>query len=204
MKKSSNQIQKKVRLLMEKNNIPNNPGIENIKKTVKPVSESSPIKPNKLPEEIVQILENRIGDEYAAHYLYNCAHNWCLDKNYKKAAQFFKGEAEAELEHARKLQDFITQWNIKPRIHQVETNREFSSLVDVINKSYKIEYDLYRAYLDDSKKIFLKDMAVFDFLSEFRKIQTDSVAEFSDLLNALDLINVNNPLDILYFEQAYF
>jgi len=165
---------------------------------------TKPMKPAKLSSEILQIFNTRIGDEYAAHYLYNCAHNWCLDKNYKKAAAFFKGEAEAELEHARALQDFVTQWNVMPEVPQVETKHRFESLADIINQAYKIEFDLYNAYNADSRKIMAKDLAIYDFLSKFRQIQTDSVAEFSDLLNALELINVDNPLDILYFEQTYF
>lgn len=164
----------------------------------------TPMKPAKLSNEIVQMLSERIGDEYTAHYLYTAAYNWCMDKNYKKASQFFSGEAQAELEHAKKLQDFITQWNCIPTIPKVETEFQFESLVDVINQAYKIEFDLYKKYEADSKKMLTKDTAIFDFLSYFRQIQTDSVAEFSDLLNALELINVDSKLDILYFEETYF
>ena len=35
-------------------------------------------------------------------------------------------------------------------------------------------------------------------------IQNESVAVFSDLLNALNLIDVNNRLDVLMFEDKYF
>ena len=165
---------------------------------------NQPMKPANISNEVLQIFNARIGDEYKAHYLYNSAYNWCLDKNYKKAAAFFKGEADAELDHARKLQDFVTQWNVLPEVPQVETNFEFESLVDIVNQAYQIEFELYKAYESDSRKILLKDLAIFDFLSYFRQIQMDSVAEFSDLLNALELIDVNNKLDILYFEQTYF
>lgn len=163
-----------------------------------------PLKPAKLSNEILQMLNERIGDEYSAHYLYTAAYNWCRDKNYKNAAKFFDAEASAELEHAKKLQDFITQWNCLPIIPKVETEFQFESLVDVINQAYKIEFDLYKKYESDSKKMMTKDTAIFDFLGYFRQIQTDSVAEFSDLLNALELLNPENLFELLYFEQQYF
>jgi ferritin len=56
----------------------------------------------------------------------------------------------------------------------------------------------------DSQSIFAIDLATFDFLQEFRQKQTDSVIEYSDLLAALELININNKLDVLHFEEIYF
>jgi len=160
--------------------------------------------PIQLPQEIVSLINERIGDEYQAHYLYTCASNWCKDQGYFKAANFYFKESQNELEHAKKLQDFLTDWNCKPTIPQVKTKFDFSGLVDVINKSYEIEYDLYQKYQEASKKIFIKDLATFDFLGWFRDTQRTSVAEFADLLNGLELIDVEDKFQILYFEQTYF
>lgn len=159
---------------------------------------------HKLPDKIVGFINDRIADEYAAHYLYNAAANWCEDKAYKKAAKFFLSESTAELDHARGLQGYLTQWNIIPKVASVQTNHDFSSLVDIINKAYKIEYDLYKKYNDISKQSLVIDPATFDFFGKYREIQNESVAEFSDLLNALELIDSNNKFELLYFEQTYF
>ena len=48
-----------------------------------PVS-NGPITPNSLPEEIINMFNERLGDEYAAHYFYRNAANWCKNINYKK------------------------------------------------------------------------------------------------------------------------
>lgn len=160
--------------------------------------------PRKLPDKIIAFINDRIADEYAAHYLYNSAYNWCADKAYKKAAKFFSGESSAELEHARGLQDYLTQWNIIPEVRQVKTNYEFSDFIDIIEQAYQIEYDLFQKYNVGSKQILVIDPATFDFLGKYRSIQNESVAEFSDLLNALELINPQNKFEILYFEQTYF
>lgn len=160
--------------------------------------------PHKLPDKVVSFLNDRLADEYAAHYLYNAAFNWCADKAYNKASAFFKEEAASELEHARGLQDYMVKWNVIPSIRKVETSHEFSNLADIIEQAYTIEYDLYKKYNDGSKQILVIDPSTFDFLGKYRAIQTDSVAEYSDFLNALQLIDRENKFEVLYFEQVYF
>ena len=85
-----------------------------------------------------------------------------------------------------------------------ETNFKFQSLADIVEKAYQLELDLFNKYTKDSQAIFAIDLATFDFLQGYRQIQTDSVIEYSDLLAALELINVNNKLDVLHFEEIYF
>lgn len=162
------------------------------------------IKPITLNEAVAKALNSRIGDEYTAHYFYTAAHNWCSDKNYKNAAAFFAGEAMAELEHSQKLQKYLVDWNCKVAIPQAETVFEFNSLPDIIEKAYQLELDLFNKYMKDSQAIFGIDLSTFDFLQGFREIQNDSVVEYSDLLAALELIDINSKLDILHFEELYF
>ena len=52
--------------------------------------------------------------------------------------------------------------------------------------------------------ILVIDPSTFDFLEKYREIQNESVIEFSDLLNALDLIDKTDKFQLLYFEQTYF
>lgn len=161
------------------------------------------IKPNTLNDAVANALNARIGDEFTAHYFYNAAHNWCMDKNYKTAAAFFAKEAKAELKHAQKLQNYLVDWNASVKIPKVEMNFDFTSLPDIIEKAYRLELDLFNKYMKDSQAIFTIDLATFDFLQGFRQIQNDSVVEYSDLLAALELIDVNSKLDILHFEELY-
>jgi ferritin len=162
------------------------------------------VNPMTLSDVVVNTLNARIGDEYTAHYFYNAAYNWCLDKNYKNASAFFAAESMAELEHAQKLQKYLVDWNCAPILPSVETNFKFSTLPDIVEKAYQLELDLFNKYLKDSQSIFGIDLATFDFLQGYRQKQTDSVIEYSDLLAALELINVNNKLDVLHFEEIYF
>lgn len=157
-----------------------------------------------LNDAVINTLNARIGDEYAAHYFYNAAYNWCSEKNYKNAAAFFAGEIASELEHAQKLQKYLVDFNCLPTLPNFQLNFEFQSLPDIVEKAYLVELDLFNKYIKDSQLIFAVDLATFDFLQEFRKEQTDSIIEYSDLLAALELIDINNKLDVLYFEEIYF
>lgn len=168
-----------------------------------PAENKELVTPVILASDSVKLLTERLGDEYAAHYFYNSAANWCAGAGYLKAAAFFTAEAAAELEHAQKLQKYMVDWNVNPIIPKVDTHHDFATLPGIIDGAYKIEYALYQQYIKNSQALFATDLATFDFLQEFRQIQTESVAEYSDLLNALQLIDIDKRLDILHFEEMY-
>lgn len=80
-----------------------------------------------------------------------------------------------------------------------------NSLVDIIEQAYDIEYELLKKYNISSNKIFVEgDIATFDFLKFFRDTQIGEVREYSDFLNALQLIDATDKYQILYFENHYF
>jgi ferritin len=162
------------------------------------------VKPKTLSSDVESILNERLGDEYAAYYFYRNVANWCKNANYKKAAVFFNSETEGELEHAQGIQDYLTQWNLMPVIPQVPTSQKFANLVDIINKAYELEYNLLMKYSDNQKEFDSTDPATFNFIQKYVDIQNGEVAEYSDFLNALQLVDVNNRLDVLYFENTYF
>ena len=167
-------------------------------------SQSNVLKPKMLTDDIVSMLNDRLADEYTAHYFYRTAANWCAGVNYKKAAEFFAAEASAELEHAEKLQKYLVDWNCTPVLPSVKFKGEFSSLIDIVNKSYAIEYKLGDDYQQNASEAFTKHLMTFFFLQEFVDIQNESIAEFSDLLNAAQLIDVSSKLDLLHYEERYF
>jgi len=166
--------------------------------------QSSIILPKTLPEEIITSLNDALTEEYTAHYFYRGAANWCAGVAYTKAAAFFAAEAVAELEHAEKLQKYLVDWNCTPKLPAVKFSGEFKSLVDVVNKSYAIEYQLGNKYMTWASQIFPKHLMTFNFLQEFVDIQNGSIAEMSDKLNAAQLIDVSNKLDLLHYEERYF
>lgn len=158
----------------------------------------------KLSDKVIKLLNGQIETEYKAHYLYRAAANWCHEVNYKKAAAFFDAEAITELEHAQKIEKYMTDFNILPVINKTETKFDFTNLIDIIYEAYDLELGLMKSYNKISSEVFQDDLTTFDFLQEFRNIQRDSVVEFNDLINASNLIDKTNKFEVLYFEQTYF
>jgi ferritin len=158
----------------------------------------------KLSNKTIKILTDRIKDEYTAHYFYRAATNWCKDKNYKKAAEFFNNEADDELTHAKKLQEYMTDFNIIPEIPQAPIGHKFDGLIDIIHGAYKMELALMKSYNENSKDLFEDDITTFDFLTEFREIQKGAVVEYNDLINGSELVDTKDKFQVLYFEQTYF
>jgi ferritin len=176
-----------------------------INESIAPVDPTIVKKPNNLRKEVVNLLNQRIGDEYTAHYFYRNAANWCYNMEYKKAAVFFETEAADELLHAQKLQKYMTDWDVKPTIPVAKTDVNFNNLAEIIVQAYDMEFGLLQSYSDNARAIFnLNDMATFVFLQKFIKQNTSSTAEYAAFLNALQLINVENNFELLYFENQYF
>jgi len=112
--------------------------------------QSDILSPRTLSPEVAELLMERLGDEYIAHYFYTNASNWCLDKGYMNAGAFFAAEAASELEHAEKIQTYLVGWNIIPVIPPVKMLPSFMTLIDVVNKAYTLEYNLLNKYNTDS------------------------------------------------------
>ena len=163
------------------------------------------IKPEKLSSEVVSLLQKRLVDEYNAFYLYRNATNWCQNAGFFKAAKFFKEESDDELLHAKKIEDYIVDWNVNPALPSIPSPQNFKSLGQIIEEAYKIEYDLYEKYEETSAKVFkLNELCTFDLLQFFRTTQNKSVAEYSDKLNVLEGVDVNDKFKMLLLEETLF
>jgi ferritin len=138
---------------------------------IKALTMAKAINPKELNPASVKIINDRLVDEYTAHFFYRIASNWCKGVGYNNAAAFFEKEAANELGHAEKLQQYLADWNINPTMPAVKPSINFTGLIDIVNKAYALEYDLFTKYNADSVDIMQKDITTFDFLQKFRKIQ---------------------------------
>lgn len=162
------------------------------------------MKPNKLIREAVELITPRISDEYKAMYFYRSAANWCRDEGFFKAAEYFEHESKEELEHSEGLQKYLVDWNVLPDLPKIEKPQTFSSLMEIIESAYKMEYDLYEAYEETSMKILdIPDPCSFDFLQKYRMIQTESVANYADKLNMLNGVEPTK-INLLLIEKKLF
>jgi ferritin len=160
--------------------------------------------PEKLKQQTIDIINSRIGDEYTAHYFYKSAANFSNNFGFFNAGKFFDSESKSELDHANGLMDYMVKWNCKPTIPSTPANFKFEGLVDCIEKAYDLEYNLLNKYNESSRKLLVQDLTTFDFLQGYRKIQDDAVAEYSDLLNVLSLIDATDKFQLFVFEKENF
>lgn len=162
--------------------------------------------PNKLSPGIVKLLQLRLKNEYNHHYFYQSASNWCKNVGFQKAGSYFETESSEELEHARKIQQYLVDWNVTPIIPNADMPKfEFKNLADVIQSAYDTEYELYSEYEDVSKRIFeAGDICTFDFLMFFRTTQKDAVTAYSDMINILEGVDITNKFQMLLLEEKLF
>ena len=141
----------------------------------------------------------RIQDEYKAHLFYRNASNWCEITGFTKAAKYFSAEAESELQHSLKLQNYLNDWNISYAMPTVTVTVSFRSMPDLLRGAYEMEANLYKAYQTDATTAMGIDISAFNLLSEMVQIQYEAVAEYRTLIDKLALTN-----DMLIYEDAAF
>jgi ferritin len=165
------------------------------------------VKPEKLSKEVISLLQSVLVDEFKAFYHYRSATNWCKNVGFVKASEFFAKESEEELEHAKGIEDFLVDWNSNPDLPIIEKPEqiEFTGLDQIIDMSYKLEYDLYEKYEVTSVQIFKSgDICAFDFLQKYRTIQKESVTAYSDMINMLSGVDTKSKFEMLMLEKKLF
>jgi ferritin len=160
--------------------------------------------PNKLEQKSVNTLLPLLTSEYDAFYHYRALSNWCKGVGYEKAAEFFAKESEDELSHAKKIEQYLVDWNVVVMLPEiVEPKVEFKSLVEGLEYSYKLEYKLYEDYEKAGEKMFSSDLCTFGLIQELLKVQLSAVAEYSDKLNMLEGVS-GSKFELLTLEEKLF
>lgn len=161
--------------------------------------------PKKLEPEVVSILLPRLSDEFTAFYFYRSAGNWCENAGYKNAAKYFYAESASELEHAKGIEKYLTDYNVTPNLPAIDKPvLKFEGLVDVVNQAYELEYELYENYEKDANKLMKIDICTFALAQKYLAIQLESIAEYSTFLNELELIDKTNKFQVFYWEKETF
>tara|TARA_R110002126_G_scaffold68046_11_gene172168 strand:+ start:3916 stop:4407 length:492 start_codon:yes stop_codon:yes gene_type:complete len=161
-------------------------------------------KPDTLPKEIVAILLPRLQDEFNASYMYRAASNYCKGVGFEKAAEYFANESADELAHAKKIEDFLVDWNVEFSLPAITQTKPCKNLLEIIEMAYDVENKLYENYEEDSIKVFeLGDICAFDLLQFFRGVQLKSVTEYSDMLNILEGVQPTK-FNLLLLEDKLF
>jgi ferritin len=154
----------------------------------------------------IEILTKKISKEYLHHYTYQAASNWCRDNGFDLARDFFIKESDEELGHARKIQDYLIDWNVDPSVAvEFPSKLNYNNLSELIQTVYDTEYELYSLYNECSKELMdIGDVCTFDFLQFFREAQKDAVITYSDMLGKLEGVNPSDKFTMLLLEKKLF
>ncbi|NBO23385.1 hypothetical protein EBU94_08635 [bacterium] len=153
----------------------------------------------KLDPQALSVLNAAIQEERKAELFYTAARDFTKNVGFFNSADFFANESEDEKAHAKKIRDFITDWNDIPQNMKLPEFGTFESLKDVFESAYEMEYGLCELYKGWAIQMFAVDQNVYKFLQHFIKIQNKAVAEYSDFMN--QLVMINTPFEELWFDQ---
>lgn len=163
------------------------------------------MKPNTLSKETIEYLQERVLDEYTAEHHYRAGSHIMKNLGYMKAAKFFLDESNSEITHAQKVLDYAAQWNVFLQIPALEAARVSPQLDVFIGESYELEYALLEKYMEDAKECFaMGDLTTFALMQDMIAIHNEAVAEYSDMLNMMELFDKSNPNWLFLFEKKLF
>ena len=156
-----------------------------------------------LEQVVIDILNARLADEYAAERFYIAASIWCDLNGYELASKHFVNEYHDERRHAHKLQKHASDWGIAISLPTVsEPQPDFESLGAIVMQAYEMEHKLGEAYANDIKKIDEDYPATEVFLSKFIKIQDVAVVGYANMLKKMK--GISEGFELKMMEKKIF
>ncbi|MDU3828609.1 MAG: ferritin [Peptostreptococcus sp.] len=146
-------------------------------------------------------LENAINEqinfEFYSAYTYLAMSAYAEEIDFPGAANFFKIQAQEELDHARKMYDYLFQKGGKVVLEAIEKPKaEFDNLLNIFEEGLKHEqtvtkriYNIANIALDE------KEHATMSFLSWFVDEQVEEEENFTNLVKKIKRASGNeaNP-----------
>ena len=147
----------------------------------------------------IQILDDRLLDEWKAYMFYRNASQWCDVNGFNKyAGKSFVYEYHDEASHAHKIERRLTDWGIKPTMPDLtKINYDFKSVLDICQKAHDMESDLLIKYNKSVLKFNNTDPDFALFLKKYVLIQEKSVVKYNSILKQLETVKTDYELHSL-------
>jgi len=143
-----------------------------------------------LKPEIKVWFEKSLASELYASNLYKHIANQLQRTGLFGAQAFYLKESSEELEHYKKLADYINDMGwVAPVPAVPKISDAVSSMMDALELSYETELDLlkqYQKFYEEAEDKY-KDCVTATFLIEFMQIQRKSIGQYADLIAKLSL-----------------
>ncbi|XZR52742.1 MAG: ferritin [Enterobacteriaceae bacterium] len=149
-------------------------------------------------------LNNQLNLENYSSNLYLQMSAWCNIENFKNASIFFLKNSEEELQHMKKIFNFLCDINILPIINlNISFEKNYISIKDIFEKAYdnekKITHNIN--YISDIA-LKQKDFRTFHFLSWYILKQNEEEKILKTILENLNCF-IYNKKNILMFDNLF-
>ena len=140
-----------------------------------------------LSKTLEKAINEQINFEFYSAYTYLAMSAYAEEIDFPGAANFFKIQAQEELDHARKMYDYLFQKGGKVVLEAIEKPKaEFDNLLNIFEEGLKHEqtvtkriYNIANIALDE------KEHATMSFLSWFVDEQVEEEENFTNLVKKI-------------------
>lgn len=143
-----------------------------------------------LKPEMITHLNEQLNLELEASLLYQQMGAWCSYRSFEGAAAFLNHHAAEEMDHMKRLFNYLTDTGNMPTIQDTRAPRsEFASLADLFKSTFAHEQMITQKINDlVHLAITTQDYPTFNFLQWYVAEQHEEEKLFKSVLDKLELV----------------
>jgi len=147
-----------------------------------------------LKPEMATKLNEQLNLEFFSANLYLQMSAWCSDKGYEGASAFLKTQSLEEMDHMRRLFDYLNDTGTMPVLGAIEAPPTgFSSLAELFQLTYEHEQMITQKINQLAHAAMTsQDYSTFNFLQWYVSEQHEEEKLFKSILDKLSLVNTSN------------
>ncbi|MGP4123893.1 MAG: non-heme ferritin [Sodalis sp. (in: enterobacteria)] len=156
-----------------------------------------------LKKEMASKLNEQLNFEFFSANLYLQMSAWCNDKGLEGASQFFKIQFSEEMDHMRRLFDYLNDTGTMPALSAIDAPPvEFPSLAELIKLAYQHEQIITQKINELAHvAMTLQDYSTFHFLQWYVAEQHEEEKIFKSILDKMALVNTDTS-GLFFIDQA--
>jgi hypothetical protein len=156
----------------------------------------------KLKPEIVDLLTPMIVSEKENTYFYLAARTWAKTVGYCGAVRQFKCFSQYHAKSLHSLMNIFTKWDTTPDFGNITApDVTFTSLPETLETALAYETDSYEDWEKIVQEVMPLSPAVFERVNKIFTRETKWWLEMNEYAEKLKLFDVDNKLDIIYFDR---
>ena len=140
-----------------------------------------------LSKSLEKAINEQINFEFYSAYTYLAMAAYAEDLDFSGAANFFKIQAQEELDHARKMYDYVFQMGGRVTLGAIDRPREeYKGLLEIFEEGLKHEQEVTRRIYEIANiALEEKEHATMSFLRWFVDEQVEEEENFTNLVKKI-------------------